>query len=284
MALYAIGDLQGCATEFDALLKKIRFRPSRDRLWLVGDLVNRGPDSLAVLRRVIGLGRSVVSVLGNHDLHLLATVAGRRELSPADTFHDVLEAPDADALVDWLRHRPLLHYDARARRVLVHAGIPPVWSVPEARTQAREIEALLRGPRWRAALRVMYGNEPSAWSRKLDREERRRYTINALTRMRYCDRRGKLDLSHSGPPGSQPKGLLPWFDVPKRRSANVHIVFGHWAALGLLRRDDVTALDTGCGWGNSLTAVRLDQPARAVKVGCSKATRRGGRRLRKRKR
>ncbi len=284
MALYAIGDLQGCAAEFDALLRKLRFRPSRDKLWLVGDLVNRGPDSLAVLRRVIGLGRSVVSVLGNHDLHLLATVAGRRELSPADTFHDVLEAPDAADLIDWLRRRPLLHYDARARRVLVHAGIPPVWTVPEARAQAREIEALLRGRRWRAALRAMYGNEPSAWSSKLDREERRRYTINALTRMRYCDRRGRLDLSHSGPPGTQPKGLLPWFDVPKRRSANAHIVFGHWAALGLLRRADVTALDTGCGWGNSLTAVRLDKRARSVKVGCSAATLRRGRRMRKYKR
>jgi bis(5'-nucleosyl)-tetraphosphatase (symmetrical) len=280
MALYAIGDLQGCATEFDALLKKIRFRPSRDKLWLVGDLVNRGPDSLAVLRRVIGLGRSVVSVLGNHDLHLLATVAGRRELSPADTFHDVLEAPDVADLIDWLRHRPLLHYDATARRVLVHAGIPPVWTVTEARTQAREIEALLRGRRWRSALRSMYGNEPSVWSGKLDREERRRFTINALTRMRYCTRRGKLDLSHSGPPGTQPKGLLPWFDVPKRRSTNVHVVFGHWAALGLLRRADVTALDTGCAWGNSLTAVRLDKAARPIRVGCSGATRRG-RRLRK---
>jgi bis(5'-nucleosyl)-tetraphosphatase (symmetrical) len=274
MALYAIGDLQGCATEFDALLRKIRFRPSRDKLWLVGDLVNRGPDSLAVLRRVMGLGRSVISVLGNHDLHLLATVAGRREISPADTFQDVLEAPDAGDLIDWLRHRPLLHYDARARRVLVHAGIPPVWTAVEARGQAREIEALLRGRHWRSALRAMYGNEPSAWSGKLDREERRRYTINALTRMRYCDRRGRLDLSYSGPPGTQSKGLLPWFDVPKRRSANVHIVFGHWAALGLLRRTDVTALDTGCGWGNSLTAVRLDKRARSIKVGCSAATRR----------
>jgi bis(5'-nucleosyl)-tetraphosphatase (symmetrical) len=266
MRLFAIGDIQGCAAAFDALLRKIAFRPSRDRLWLVGDLVNRGPDSLGVVRRVMGLGRSVQCVLGNHDLHLLATVAGRRELSPADTFGDVLEAPDLEAIVDWLRHRPLLHYDGGAKRLLVHAGIPPPWTVSVARTQARDVEALLRGRKWRYALREMYGGEPSAWSRKLQAVDRRRYTINALTRMRYCDRRGRIDLSYSGAPGTQPKGLIPWFDVPERRAVNTHVVFGHWAALGLLRRRDVTALDTGCVWGNYLTAVRLDRPGRAVQV------------------
>jgi bis(5'-nucleosyl)-tetraphosphatase (symmetrical) len=274
MGLFAIGDIQGCAGAFDALLRKIAFRPARDRLWLVGDLVNRGPDSLAVLRRVMGLGRSVTCVLGNHDLHLLATVAGRRELSPADTFHDVLEAPDLSSIIDWLRHRPLLHHDRSAGRLLVHAGLPPPWTVAEARTEARHVEALLRGRQWRYALRDMYGSEPSAWSRKLRGVDRRRYTINALTRMRYCDRRGRIDLSYSGAPGTQPKGLMPWFDVPERRAAGTHIVFGHWAALGLLRRKDVTALDTGCVWGNHLTAVRLDRPARAVKVAASAAARR----------
>lgn len=284
MATYAIGDLQGCSAEFDALLRKIRFRPSRDTLWLVGDLVNRGPDSLGVLRRVIALGRSVVTVLGNHDLHLLATVAGRRELSPADTFQDVLEAPDAHELIDWLRYRPLLHHDAGARRVLVHAGIPPAWTVREARAHAREVEALLRGRRWRAALRGMYGNEPTEWSTGLDRDDRRRFTINALTRMRYCDRRGRLDLRYSGPPGTQPKELAPWFDAPDRRAADSHVVFGHWAALGLLRRADVTAVDTGCAWGNRLTAVRLDRPGRTVNVRCSAATARLARKRRKRRR
>jgi bis(5'-nucleosyl)-tetraphosphatase (symmetrical) len=268
MALYAIGDIQGCAAAFDALLRKLKFRPSRDRLWLVGDLVNRGPDSLGVLRRVMGLGRSVTCVLGNHDLHLLATVAGRRERSPGDTFHDVLGAPDADAIIDWLRHRPLLHHDASARRVLVHAGIPPIWSVQQARAAAREIEELLRGRRWRHALKHMYGNQPAAWRPDLDREERRRFTINALTRMRYCDRRGRLDLTESGPPGSQRKGLMPWFDVPDRPAAGTQVVFGHWAALGLLRRPDVLALDTGCVWGNRLTAVRLDRPGRAIQTRC----------------
>ena len=219
MRLFAIGDIQGCAAAFDALLRKIAFRPSRDRLWLVGDLVNRGPDSLAVLRRVMGLGRSVTCVLGNHDLHLLATVAGRRVLSPADTFRDVLEAPDLGAIVDWLRHRPLLHYDRSAKRLLVHAGVPPAWTVAEARAEAREVETLLRGRKWRYALREMYGGDPSAWSSKLRGADRRRYTINALTRMRYCDRRGRIDLSYSGAPGTQPKGLTPWFDVPERRAA-----------------------------------------------------------------
>ena len=271
MALYAIGDIQGCGAAFDALLKKLSFRKSRDRLWLVGDLVNRGPDSVGVLRHVMSLGRSVTCVLGNHDLHLLATVAGRRELSPADTFGDILSAPDAEEMIDWLRRRPLLHHDASTKRVLVHAGIPPAWTVAQAREQARDVEALLRGRRWRASLRSMYGNEPAVWSRKLDREARRRYTINALTRMRYCDRRGRLELRESGPPGSQPKGLLPWFDFPERRSRGAHIVFGHWAALGVLRRPDVTALDSGCVWGNCLTAVRLDKPARPVKVECTAA-------------
>lgn len=271
MRLFAIGDIQGCAAAFDALLRKIAFRPSRDRLWLVGDLVNRGPNSLGVLRRVMGLGRSVTCVLGNHDLHLLATVAGRRELSPADTFHDVLEAPDLGAIIDWLRHRPLLHHDRITKRVLVHAGVPPGWTVAQARAEAREVEEQLRGRNWRHSLRAMYGGEPSSWSPKLQGADRRRYTINALTRMRYCDRRGRLDLSYSGAPGTQPKGLLPWFDVPDRRAAKTHIVFGHWAALGLLRRRDVTALDTGCVWGNQLTAVRLDRAARAVQVSAAAA-------------
>ncbi len=280
MRLFAIGDIQGCATAFDMLLRKIAFRPSRDRLWLVGDLVNRGPDSLAVLRRVMGLGRSVTCVLGNHDLHLLATVAGRRELSPADTFDDVLEAPDLREIVDWLRHRPLLHYDTAAKRVLVHAGIPPVWSVTQARAAAREVETQLRSRQWRRALKDMYGGEPSKWSPQLHGAERARYTINALTRMRYCDRRGRLDLSYSGAPGTQPKGLIPWFDVRKRRAANVQIVFGHWAALGLLRRPDVLALDTGCVWGNHLTAVRLDRPGRAVQVSAEAARKERKRRRR----
>jgi bis(5'-nucleosyl)-tetraphosphatase (symmetrical) len=275
MTLYAIGDIQGCGAAFDALLKKISFRPSRDRLWLVGDLVNRGTESLRVVRRVMELGRSVTCVLGNHDLHLLATVAGKRELSPADTFGEILAAPDAEEIIDWLRRRPLIHYDVATKRVLVHAGIPPAWTITQAREQAREVEQLLRGRRWRASLRSMYGNEPHAWSHKLDPADKRRFTINALTRMRYCDRRGRLDFSESGPPGSQPKGLIPWFDVPERRARNAHIVFGHWSAIGYMRRPDVTALDSGCVWGRSLTALRLDHRTRPVRINCTRRVLRG---------
>ena len=269
MALYAVGDIQGCSAQFETLLKALHFQPSRDRLWLVGDLVNRGPDSLSVLRRVIALGRSVTSVLGNHDLHLLATAAGGRDLSPADTFGAVLAAPDSKRLIDWLRRRPLLHYDPRARRVLVHAGIPPFWTLTQARQAARDVERALRGPKWRFALRDMYGNQPSKWRDDLDPTSKRRYTINALTRMRYCDKHGRLDFSESGPPGSQRKGLTPWFEVPDRPAATVQIVFGHWAALGVVRRADITALDSGCVWGGSLTAVRLDKPARPTRVNCT---------------
>jgi len=268
MTLYAVGDLQGCAAPFDALLDKIGFDPGRDRLWLVGDLVNRGPESLATLRRVIALGDAVTTVLGNHDLHLLAAAAGVRLPRPSDTFRDVLAAPDAPELVDWLRRRPLLRYDAAARRVLVHAGIPPAWSVEDAEREARAVEAALAGTAWREALAEMYGNEPRAWSPDLEGGARLRYTINALTRMRFCTADGTLDLECSGPPGSQPRGLVPWFDAPRRRARDVHIVFGHWSALGFFRREDITALDSGCVWGRSLTAVPLDPPGTRIAVPC----------------
>jgi len=268
MTLYAIGDIQGCCSAFDALLDRLAFEPRRDRLWLVGDLVNRGPDSLGVLRRVIALGEAVTCVLGNHDLHLLAIVAGGREVGPNDTFQAVLTAPDAADLIDWLRQRPLLHHDSRARRALVHAGIPPHWDMPQAEAHAREVEGLLRGDRWEEMLRTMYGNEPTTFSADLDEQNRVRYTINALTRMRYCDRRGRLDLEHSGPPGSQPPDLLPWFDMPGRLTRATHIVCGHWAALGLLLRSDITALDSGCVWGGSLTSVAIEPAGATVSVNC----------------
>ena len=257
MTLYAVGDIQGCAAEFEALLDAMAFEPGRDELWLVGDLVNRGPDSLGVLRRVIALGDSATCVLGNHDLHLLATAAGIRPAGPADTFNDVLTAPDAAELLDWLRRCPLLHHEARRGAVLVHAGIPPIWTLEQALARGGEVAALLSGPRWRDALDGMYGNEPDTWSEDLPPQQRRRFTINALTRMRFCDRHGRLDLQHTGPPGTQAAGLVPWFDAP-HRACDVHIVFGHWSALGLKRRADITALDTGCVWGGALTAVPID--------------------------
>jgi bis(5'-nucleosyl)-tetraphosphatase (symmetrical) len=268
MTLFAVGDVQGCARTFDALLRRIDFKPGEDHLWLVGDLVNRGPDSLTVLRTVRALGDSASCVLGNHDLHLLATAAGIRDSSSADTFGDVLAASDADDLLDWLRNLPLVLRDKPARRALVHAGIPPVWKLRQAMAHAAEIEELLRGPGWSKALRGMYGDVPVQWATDLSPGDRRRFTINALTRIRYCDKAGRLDFSCSGPPGSQPSHLRPWFDFPKRRARKWHIVFGHWSALGVVLRDDVTALDSGCVWGRELTAVPLDPPGRPVAVDC----------------
>jgi bis(5'-nucleosyl)-tetraphosphatase (symmetrical) len=277
MTLYAIGDIQGCAGRFNALLDAISFEPVRDRLWLAGDLVNRGPDSLGVLRRVIALGDSVTAVLGNHDLHLLAAAAGIRRPDAKDTFDDILGAPDAAELLEWLRNRPLLHHDAGAGRLLVHAGLPPGWSVGEAKRRAEEVCQRLRSPAWAEGLADMYGDEPRAWSGRLAPQDRRRYTINALTRMRFCDYRGELDFENTGPPGTQPSGLIPWFDFPRRKNRDTHIVFGHWAALGLLRRPDVTALDTGCVWGGSLTAVALDPPAEPVSIDCCESALRSAR-------
>lgn len=268
MTLYAVGDIQGCARSFDALLERIKFKPRRDHLWLVGDLVNRGPRSARVLRMVRKLGSSATSVLGNHDLHLLATAAGIRGMSNGDTFDDVLDARDAEDLLDWLRTLPLIARDRQAKRVLVHAGLPPGWTVREAAAHASEVEKLLAGPRWKKALRDMYGDVPARWEPDLTASDRRRYTINAMTRIRFCDKSGRLDFTYSGPPGSQPSKLMPWFDFPKRRSRKWHIVFGHWSALGVLRRDDVTALDSGCVWGWELTALPLDPPGKPVAVNC----------------
>ena len=268
MTLYVVGDLQGCSQAFDQLLERIEFDERHDELWLVGDLVNRGPDSLRVLRRVIELGDRVTTVLGNHDLHLLAAAAGARTASPSDTFQDVLGADDAEVLLDWLRTRPLLHRDKARRLLLVHAGIPPIWKVKQARRHAREIETILRGSSWRKMLRAMYGGTPLQWREDLTEEDRHRFTINALTRMRYWDPRGRLDLDNSGPPGTQPDHLVPWFDARRKPRANWHIVFGHWSALGVIQRTDITAVDSGCVWGGALTAVPLDPYGAPIAVAC----------------
>jgi bis(5'-nucleosyl)-tetraphosphatase (symmetrical) len=268
MTLYVIGDVQGCGQAFDNLIRKIAFTPGRDHLWFVGDLVNRGPDSVGMLRRIMALGDDATCVLGNHDLHLLATAAGVRGRNDTDTFADVLAAPDAGEILDWLRHRPLLHRDKHRLLLLVHAGVPPTWKIKQAARNAEEIETLLRGAGWRDALKDMYGDAPTQWRADLPDRERRRFTINALTRMRYCDDQGRLDLNYSGAPGSQPSALVPWFDARSRPRRRWHIVFGHWAALGYLHRPDITAVDTGCVWGGALTAVPLDPGGPPVQVKC----------------
>jgi len=267
MATYAIGDVQGCCDELEALLLEISFDPSRDRLWFVGDLVNRGPRSLDVLRLVRRLGDAAVTVLGNHDLHLLAIARGAAHLRPADqTLVQVLEAPDRDALLDWLQSRPVLHHDPALGVTMLHAGLPPQWDIPLARRCAAELETALRGAHSGRLFADMYGNHPDLWDDALEGTERLRFITNALTRLRVCDAAGRMLLKHKGPPAKMPPDAIPWFQVPGRRSAGAHIVCGHWSALGYYAGDGVLALDTGCVWGGRLTAQRLDAVAAPVAV------------------
>jgi bis(5'-nucleosyl)-tetraphosphatase (symmetrical) len=258
MAIYAIGDIQGCYDEFRSLLARLKFDAARDRLWLVGDLVNRGPKSLETLRFVKGLDEAAICVLGNHDLHLLAEHAGARRTRPGSSLRAVLDADDREELINWLRRRPLLHHDEQFNYTMVHAGLAPQWDLGTARTCAREVERLLRGPNYRQLLHNMYGDQPNSWSEDLVGWPRVRTIINIFTRMRYCDLQGQMNMKANGPPGSQHTGLMPWFEVPGRRSMDLNIVFGHWAALGFYRVPGVIALDSGCVWGGALTALRMD--------------------------
>lgn len=258
MAVFAIGDVQGCFEELQRLLKRIDFDSQEDSLWFTGDLVNRGPRSLEVLRFVKGLGNRAVCVLGNHDLHLLAVAAGTAKIRQGDTLDAVLAAPDRNELLVWLRQLPLLHYDKTLGYTMVHAGLPPQWDLSLAQSCARELESVLRGGRYREFFQHMYGNDPRRWSSELAGAERLRFIVNCFTRLRYCDAAGNLDLKAKGSPGSQPLGYLPWYEVPGRKSADLHILFGHWSTLGEVRDRNVLALDTGCVWGGRLTALRLD--------------------------
>jgi bis(5'-nucleosyl)-tetraphosphatase (symmetrical) len=268
MPVFAIGDVQGCYAALENLLAKIHFDPARDRLWFTGDLVNRGPQSLEVLRYVKGLGAHATCVLGNHDLHLLAVAAGTAKPRPRDTLDGILRAPDRDELLDWLRSRPLLHHDDRLGYTLIHAGLLPSWSLADAQRLAHEGETALRVEA-DALFRHMYGDLPDHWNENLPGFDRLRVIINAYTRLRYCDSEGNMDLRPKGPPGSQPPGLLPWFQIPGRRSGELRIVFGHWSTLGLWHHDGVIGLDSACLWGHSLTAARLDiEPVEFFSVAC----------------
>jgi bis(5'-nucleosyl)-tetraphosphatase (symmetrical) len=269
---YAIGDIQGCYEELRSLLAQLRFSAERDRLWLVGDLVNRGPASLQVLRYVRAMGDNAVVVLGNHDLHLLAVALGSRRPRRSDTLQDILAAPDRDALLEWLLTRPLAYLEpgrnGRAPDLLVHAGLPPQWTVELALALAREVQdALQTAPA--AVFENMYGDEPDRWSSELAGPERIRFTINVLTRLRVCTDEGQVDLKSKGKPPPPGAVFKPWFDVPTRRSRLARIIFGHWSALGLVHRNDVVGLDTGCVWGGSLTALDLDHDSDPVAVGCA---------------
>jgi bis(5'-nucleosyl)-tetraphosphatase (symmetrical) len=275
MKTFAIGDLQGCMHEASLLLDRIAAEPDHDAdpdraIVFVGDLVNRGPDSLGALRRVMALceqsGGKVQALLGNHDLHLLAVAAGVQQASRSDTFDEILSAPDRDALMDWLRTRPLAM--RRGDHLLFHAGVLPEWSADQAMSLAGEVEAVLRGPLWQDLLAQMYGDTPNRWDDNLTGQARLRCIVNAFTRMRFCTPDGAMVFGHKesadAPEGS---GLLPWFELPDRRTRELTVVFGHWSAMGLLLRDDVIGLDSGCVWGGKLSAVCLED-RRLLQVDC----------------
>lgn len=264
MAVYAVGDLQGCLDPLKCLLQRVAFDPARDRLWLVGDLVNRGPSSLQTLRYLYAMRDSLVCVLGNHDLHLLAVANDTERLKRGDTLREILEAPDGPELLDWLRRQKLLHYDEQRNTVLVHAGIPPQWSLRKALRYAAEVEAALRDDNlFQPYLDGMYGNEPTKWDKELQGAARLRVITNYFTRMRFCTAEGKLDLKGKEGAETALPGYAPWFAHKERKTRDLKIIFGHWAALeGRCDEPGVFALDTGCVWGGAMTLLNVDSGMR----------------------
>jgi bis(5'-nucleosyl)-tetraphosphatase (symmetrical) len=263
MARWAIGDVQGCAEELAELIGLIGFNSDRDQLWFVGDLVNRGPQSLETLRLVRSLGDNACCVLGNHDLHLLAVALVGAKLRKSDTLNEILDAPDRDTLIEWLTQRPLAHYQPAQGDLLLHAGVVPQWSVAETLKLAGEVQNSLRTDPC-ALLSAMYGDQPDRWQPSLQGMDRLRFTVNVLTRLRFCAPDGRIDFKQKGKPDSAPAPWIPWFKAPRRASSGVRIIFGHWSALGFYRADQVVALDTGCVWGGTLTALNLDAPQAAA--------------------
>ena len=256
MALYLVGDIQGCDEALERLLTEIAFSPSRDTLYVLGDLVNRGPDNVGVLRRLMGYGSSAHCVLGNHDLHLLAVSQGVRALHRQDTVQDILQSPDRVALLDWLRQQ---HMAMQVGQVLmVHAGVLPQWTATQTLALAREVETVLRGDALATFLPQMYGGLPNQWHDDLVGADRLRVIVNALTRLRFCDAHGAMDFSVKESADKAPAHLMPWFEVPERRTQDVLVAFGHWSTLQTIDRKDVVCLDDGCVWGGCLSALRLD--------------------------
>jgi bis(5'-nucleosyl)-tetraphosphatase (symmetrical) len=269
MSIYAIGDIQGCDEELAALLERIRFQPDRDRIWFTGDIVNRGPSSLAALRRVHAMRDNCIVVLGNHDLHLLAVArAGNRREKKGDTLDDVLSAPDRDTLLDWLQSCPLLHHEPEIGFTLIHAGLPPQWDFTIAATAAHEVEqALAVDPV--ALFEEMYGDQPDRWSDSLTGIERLRFIVNCFTRLRYCDAGGRVNLKLKEAPDEVGPPWIPWFRVPGRRSRDLKIVCGHWSTLGVFNEENVAGIDAGCVWGGRLCALRLDAHEALVQIRCA---------------
>lgn len=269
MATWAIGDIQGCCTEFRALLEKIRFNPGDDQLWLTGDLVNRGTESLETLRYVMQLGDCVTTVLGNHDLHLLALASGNGKGGPDNaSLRPILEAKDREQLLLWLRQRPLAHFDAGLNTLLVHAGLWPEWSVEDALRLAREVEARLSRDDHTDFFAAMYADQPARWNEALEGDERCRFIVNCLTRLRVITVDGQLDLAYKATLDDLPPGTVPWFRAANPRWQDTRIIFGHWSALGLLLEPGLLGLDTGCVWGRELSAVRLDGEPVVVTQSC----------------
>lgn len=272
MSTWVIGDIQGCYDELRRLLDQVGFDSAHDRVWFTGDLVNRGPASLETLRFVRSLGSAALTVLGNHDLHLLAVATGRTPLRRGDTgLHPVLMADDRDELLDWLRRCPLLHHDAQLDVTLIHAGLPPEWDIAAAKGYAAEVERVLHSPDYLELFQHMYGDQPRRWEDTLEGWPRLRFIINSLTRLRYCTLDGRLALEHKGAPGEQPDEVLPWFALPQRRSRGARILFGHWSTLGRVacEQENVWGLDSGCVWGGALSALRVHaEPWQLTQLPC----------------
>lgn len=268
-ATYAIGDVQGCFDDLLRLLDKIDFDPDKDQLWFAGDLVNRGPNSLEILRFVKGLNSAAISVLGNHDLHLLAVASGARKVRKKDTITDVLNAPDCEELLFWLRHQPLLQHDDELGYTLVHAGIPPQWDLAQAQACAREVETVLQNTNYKEFLKRIYGAKPRRWRNDLEGWGRLRFIANCFTQMRYCEQDGSLDLLNRRKSKNKKKRLVPWFKAPNRATKGLPIIFGHWASLSPSRANvpDIYPIDTGCVYGGRFTALRL-QDGRYFKTRC----------------
>ena len=263
MAMYLIGDLQGCDEPLQRLLDTLAFSPSRDTLYFLGDLVNRGPASAAVLRRLMGYGSAARCLLGNHDLHLLAVAAGARKASRKDTLDDILQAPDRHALLHWLsnQHLAMLHQDGNSKLLMVHAGVQPAWTATKTIAYASEVQDLLRSPNADDFFHTMYANTPDSWSDSLCGNDRMRVIVNTLTRLRFCTADGRMEFETKDSANAAPSGYMPWFDVPGRRTAKHTVAFGHWSTLGWLGRSGVLAMDTGCVWGGCLSAARVSAQA-----------------------
>jgi len=268
--MYLIGDVQGCDRALQHLLEKICFSPSRDTLFLLGDLVNRGPDNTAVLRRLQNLGNSARCLLGNHDLHLLAMHLGLSRPKTGDTVQDVLSAPDRDSMMQWLRMQSLAIQEAGV--LMVHAGVLPQWTTAQTLVLAAEVETVLRGPNWEDFIAHMYGNLPCRWDDSLSGYERLRVIVNGLTRLRFCTAQGDMEFAHHGDVNAAPAGYIPWFDVPGRQTLGTTVAFGHWSSLSALHLDDLIELDTGCVWGRCLSALKIETSSglrEKIQVSCS---------------